>query len=432
MVLSTRQDIRREALRRAGGFVEDLTGTPNTTTAAAAAMAYRFDGDDDEGKGLGLYEPSSAAADRLRVATSWDDSAGQATVDTLSVAWSAADTVEYYLRNDPKPYEWDDALNDVMHDTRRIVESWIPTVEGGRDFGLLNMPWIEKRDDIVRVELRASPNVLDNSNFELFGRGSDAQLQAWVLSGTSATVTRVDGLYQRFAARITRSSNDVTLEQEVPIPILQLQGGSISVFGRVKTNGANFAKIRISDGTDTTDTSFHTGGGGWEELEATHTVNASAVGPLKIQLLGLTSDTNADFENAVAVKGTLVPEWLEKYGDQHAVRQPILATKQMTGSIPTIVTDRLVNAGNQLVVTSRQRYFDLTADSGTGGVTDMPFECAVTGLLTKLAKRQIGKPNFARWNVIGGDAAPDYAKWRKHLAEPSKQATPSRLILRSR
>lgn len=379
---------------------------------------------------MALYEPTGVAADRLRVATAWDDSSGDATVDELSVAMSADDTVEYYLRNDPSPHEFNEAINRVLSETERVVESALPTVEGARHYTLLNAPWIERRRDILTVRRRESPNALDNSNFELYGRGADAQLQAWTLSGAGSTVTRVDGTYERFAARVTRAGADAALTQTVPIPIIQLSGQPVTVFARIRSGTASAASVRISDGSGTTSTASHDGGSDWDEFTATHTIAADAQGPLTVELRVASVDGNADFENVVMVEGASVPDWLSRYGDQHARTAAVHATVRMGGSLPVIVVEQTIGRGAQLLVQSKQPYSELTADSGSGGVTDLPFECAVAGTIVKLAEvHSVAKPNAARWERLGAYWMPKYNAWKRMLREPSPTPAEPRAVV---
>ena len=225
MTLSTRAAIRQEVLRRIGGHIATATGG-STTTIAAETMIGRGAGDDISLVGWGLYEPTDAAADAYRIITGWDDSTGTATVDTIG-ARANTEVHEYWQRNDPTPYEANEAINRVLSESERIVQTAIPTVEGQREYTLRNAPWVDVRRDVQGVYRRESPNILDNSGFELWGVGTDAGLHGWTLAGTSGTVTRVDGEYGRYAARLTRSSNNVTLTQTVPIPIIQLYGKSL-------------------------------------------------------------------------------------------------------------------------------------------------------------------------------------------------------------
>ncbi len=433
--LTTRAEIRQEALRRAGGFVEDLTSDPDGTSAISDAMRYRFNGDDAAGRGMVLYEPTSTAANQVRVANTWDDSAGDATIDSVSPEWSTGDTVEYYRRDDPGPFQFNEALNRVLSESNRITESVIPTYEGTREYGLLNAPWIETAEDVLSVMLRDSPNILGNSGFEFWGRGSDSQLQSWELSNSAGTVTRIDGPYQRFAARLTRAGTDTILTQTVPIPIIQLYGEQISLFARVQTSVSSQVRLRVRDSTDSTFTGIHDGGGDWDELTATHTVNADAVGPLLIDALVLLSDGAADFENVVAVVGSEVPDWLKKYGDQHAETRWLGSPTrlvQMRGTNPVVTLPEFPGKNRQIVVQSLQPYFELTADSGTGGVTDMPFEMAVAGVITKLAEQvSVGHPNSARWNALGSYWSREYNRWKRRNATPRQNPTPRQQVVRS-
>jgi hypothetical protein len=426
MTLVTRRDIRRKALEIAGGEVAAITGSA-ATTITMESLAYQKSGDDTARKGQQFFMAAQAATDTARrVITSWDDSGAIATVDTMAEQppTNGTEFAELYPRDDPGATQYDNALDRVLQETHRISEVQIPTVTGWRRFHLDTLaPWIERRRDIVDVQLRNSPNILTNSGFQNWGIGSGSGLHGWVLAGTGSTVTRVDGPYG-YAAQVARSSNDATLTQTVPIPIIALYGLEISLFGRIKSSTANIAKIRINDGTDTTDTSLHDGGGDWDEFTATHTVNADAVGPLTIEGHVITSDGNATFENVVSIVGANIPEWLTLHGDQHQPTGPLRHTKQMYGPVPVIETTPLLTQGRQIVVLSRQPYFKLTADTGTGGVTDMPIDCAVSGIITKLAEQQIGKANAARWAVLHAEHKPLYDAWKRQLKEVPRVPTP--------
>lgn len=425
MALEQRRDIRRKALELAGGDVEAITAAA-ATTVAMESMAYRGSGEDSVRKGQQIYMAAQTATDTARrVVITWDDSAGEATVDTMSEQppTDGSEFAELYPRDDPGPDEYNKALDRVCQETYRIAEIMIPTRDGGRTFELLNAPWIRRRRDMVDVQIRNSPNICANSGFQSWGIGSGSGLHAWDLAGDGSTITRVDGPYG-YAARVARVTNDVTVTQTIPIPITQLYGKEISIFGRIKSSTASIAKIRINDGTDTTDTSLHDGGGDWDEFTATHTVNADAVGPLTIELHIITSDGNADFENVVAVVGSQVEEWLSKFGDQHVPTSPVKHTKQMYGPRPVIETSRVFSQGRQIVILSRQPYFKMTADTGTGSVTDMPMECAVSGIISKLAEQQVGEANTARWAALYRIHQPEYALWRRQLREVPEKPTP--------
>lgn len=426
MSLSTRSEIRREVLRRLGGRVATLTaGT--ATTFTSRQLAYWHKGDDSAGKGWGVYIADLAEADRRRVVNSWDDSTGTGTIDSTSDNPASGDIAELTPPGDPGADEHHDALNRALQETERAVASVVPTYEGQRNFTFLNAPWIEHAKDVVGVYQRQSPNMLDNSSFELWGRGDDASLHAWDLSGSSATVTRVAGTYGRFAARVTRSGSDVTVSQTIPIPITHLYGKDIAVFGRIKSSTGSMASIRINDGTDTTSTSQHDGGGDWDEFPATHTVNADAVGPLTIELRLTDSDGTADFENVVACLDA-VPDWLKDWGDQHARYEEIDHQVVQFGSYVRVITNQTQTPGKQILVFSTQPYFTLDEDDD---VTDMPLQAAVAGTIVKLAEVHRKGENRERWDRLGALWQPRYDALRRSLAQaPRDNPTPQRVVLR--
>ena len=428
MTLTTQAKIRQEALRRSQGFVEDATAVTTTTITSSAMIGAGGAGDDNSLVGWGLYEPTDALADRFGIITDWDDSLGKATIPTIG-ARGGTETHEYYPKNDPHPRVWDTVMDEVLSTTHRVVEAVLPTVDGNREHTLNNMPWIERREDILDVYRRISPNILEGSNFEHWGVGANPGLQGWILSGTDATVTRIDPGYGRFSARITSTGgNGAVLTQTIPIPIQKLYGLTINVFGRYKSSTADMASIDVTDGTDTTSGTQHDGGGDWDTFSGTHTVNANAAGPLQIKLTLDATNGSADFENVIATVTNDIPDWLKDNGDQHAQVVGLRYTAQMLGTLPVIMTPSLIGAGSQLIVSSLQPYFPLTAESGAGGITDMPIDCAVSGMITKMAQRQIGRPNAARWQELaygrpGGQPshATKYNKWVRDLKEVSKR-----------
>lgn len=424
MTLVTRATIAQEYCRQTGGFVAALTSAGDTTSLISTNMIGRGDaGDDNSLVGWSTYDGTDAVADALRIINTWDDSAGDATIDVMSGARAGTETIEYYPKFDPTGIDAREALNTVLRNTHRVVESVVPTYKGTREFSFLNAPWIETISDVLDSFQRNSPNLIDNGGFEAWGIGSNAGLHGWVLSGTNATVTRVDGTYGRYAARVTRSGTNVNLTQTIPIPIMQLYGEEISVFGRIKSSVAGNGAISISDGTDGTATSAHDGGGDWDEFTATHTVNADAAGPLTITLAVTFGDGAVDFETVVAVKGSSVPDWLSKYGNQHAGTHDLIGDMQVTSTGAMVRTRHLKDLGSQLVIVSRQPFFELSADSGAGGITDIPIDAAVSGMIVEMAQRQVSKPNAPKWESLYRVHAPKYARWKRDLAKKPARGT---------
>lgn len=400
MTLITRKLIRQEMLRRAGGYVATATGG-SATTFVAQSLEYHGAGDDNHLRNHRIFMPDAAAANRRRVITTWSDSTGTGTF--ASGEDPTNDDVEIYPVGDDEPYQpdYDHAINLALSEAQRLVELVMPTVEGQTRYGLLHAPWIERKGDILGVFLRRSPNLLTNSGFELWGRGDDASLVGWPLSGASSTVTRIDGTYGRYAARLTRAGTDCEIAQTIPIPIFQLRGEQVTLWARINSAaGSHVARLQITDGTDTSSHAAHSNDGNWENQSLTHTVNADAEGPLTARVQLNTADAAIDIENILMVEAATVPQDLQDYGER-GVLQEIGWTSQMYGSMPVIALRRSYGRGSQIVVQSKQPYTTLSADTD---VTDIQLETIVEGGLVKLAEQYGRGENRERWNVIGGMA----------------------------
>jgi hypothetical protein len=77
----------------------------------------------------------------------------------------------------------------------------------------------------------------------------------------------------RYSIKITGDSYN--FEQDLP-NFEKYKGKQITCFVWVKTNVANKYRIQIHDGIDSSTSKKHSGRGGWELLQANHTVNPSA------------------------------------------------------------------------------------------------------------------------------------------------------------
>ncbi len=428
MTLTTQSAIRQEYCLQTGGFVETATAQTTTTITSSAMIGQGGAGDDASLKNWTLYEGTDAVADAQRIITAWDDSAGKATFDTIN-ARAGTEVHEYYPKGDPGGVAVNHAINTMLRNTHRAVESVIPTYKGQREYAFLNAPWIETISDVLDSFQRNSPNLIDNGGFESWGIGSSAGLHAWTLSGTSATVTRVDGTYGRFAARLTSTGgNGAVLTQTIPIPIQQLYSEVIKFSVRVKTSTAAMATVDVTDGTDTTQSTAHAGGGAWTTLTVSHTVNAAAAGPLQFKLTLDATNGNADFETAVSAKDD-IPEWLSDFGNQHATTVDLRGDVQVSSTGAVLRLPRLGSLGSQIAIVSKQPFFELSANTGAGGITDIPIDAAVSGLIVEIAKRQINKANAAKWITLLGVHEKRYANWQKRLARKPVRGITTRVVI---
>jgi len=106
----------------------------------------------------------------------------------------------------------------------------------------------------------------------------------------------------RYSIKITGDSYN--FEQDLP-NFEKYKGKQITCFVWVKTNAANKYRIQIHDGIDSSTSKKHSGRGGWELLQANHTVNPSAK-LVRVRVIQALKTENGDAE--VFVDGALLVE----------------------------------------------------------------------------------------------------------------------------
>lgn len=170
----------------------------------------------------------------------------------------------------------------------------------------------------IKAALGAA-NLVGNDDFQLWPDGDAAAPLYWVLTGAGGTIARTGtGLVDTsrkvgdFAAKVTRAGTDVVLSQLL-LPSTGafgradfLKGQTVGAGCWVKCGTGSVARVSVTDGVTTTASSYHTGGGAWEWLSLTHTLDTSA-SLLKLQLETNTSNVAASFSGAVMVLATVAP-----------------------------------------------------------------------------------------------------------------------------
>jgi hypothetical protein len=140
----------------------------------------------------------------------------------------------------------------------------------------------------LQSQSAASQNCLMNSTFFLWSGGLAVAPDYYTLAngtvsiaGTSETDT--ERYIGAKCAKLTWSSGTASLKQTIlnatdfaNLDHLKVQTKKIGFGCWVKSSIASHARLQIDDGTLTTETDYHTGGGGWEWLSAVHTMSAAA------------------------------------------------------------------------------------------------------------------------------------------------------------
>lgn len=147
-----------------------------------------------------------------------------------------------------------------------------------------------------------STNELTNASFETGDPPDD-----WTLVGAASTVAQdaVTKYLDSNSAKVTRNGTNCYIYQNIHTSksIEYWQGKTVTFSCWVYATVANRVPISIQDGVDTTVSSFHTGGGGWELLTVTHTINAAAT-IVRARCQIITTDTDAYFDGALITESS--------------------------------------------------------------------------------------------------------------------------------
>lgn len=133
-------------------------------------------------------------------------------------------------------------------------------------------------------------NLVRNDDFLLWPDGDASAPLYYALAGAGASIARAGtGLGDSnrkigdFCAKVTRGGADVTLSNTLLSGTAFtradfLKGKYVAVGMWVKSSTPNLARIGLSDGAGSQNSSYHTGGGAWEFLTATRQIDNSATG----------------------------------------------------------------------------------------------------------------------------------------------------------
>jgi len=183
------------------------------------------------------------------------------------------------------------AIQQALNSTRYVDTSDIQSrSDGYYTFGLL--PWITQPADILMIGQRSSPVLTGNRQMGAWGTvstGGALQPDRWTLAGAAGVFTRSttsrSGLYSLSAQR---AGTNLSVSQTV-IAVTgndndaqSLRATSLTGVLVARSTTASQIRVRVTDekadGTviSTSNSAYHTGGGGWEELSIAHTVASTA------------------------------------------------------------------------------------------------------------------------------------------------------------
>ena len=156
----------------------------------------------------------------------------------------------------------------------------------------------------MSVDVKISDsNLLQWSDFEDWESGTSSAPTNHTLSGASATVAREGTIIKKstYSAKVTRVGADASLYFDLP-EFADYDGKRMTFSCWVYATVASRARIAISDGVGSTNSSYHTGGSTWERLTVTHNVSASNT-RVRVEMHVNTGDTAAYFDGGLLVEG---------------------------------------------------------------------------------------------------------------------------------
>lgn len=121
-------------------------------------------------------------------------------------------------------------------------------------------------------------NLINNDSFESWSKGVNSPPDGWALGGVGPTIERDDTnkVIGRYGAAVKNNSSDIiNLYQDIKSSS-DLRGETFTFGVWVKTSMPNHVRLLLTDQVNGSLSGFHSGGGGWEWLTATHKVTVSS------------------------------------------------------------------------------------------------------------------------------------------------------------
>jgi hypothetical protein len=241
-----------------------------------------------------LLRPDAAlsvgvAVDRIRISSDYASATGVITQAGAAYSDTTA-TDENVEIHEFDPYKLETAIQEALGSTTRVDESILQARSDGiYDFSLLT--WLKQPSDIALCGVRGAPIITGNRKFGSWGIVSSAgalQPDRWTLAGSGATFARsTTSRNGPYSLKITRSGTDVTVGQTAQVITsntddTSLRGTTVTgvLVGMTAVASNLFVRVTSEDvsGTvlKTTNSSYHTGSGAWEEVSVEHAVDEAA------------------------------------------------------------------------------------------------------------------------------------------------------------
>lgn len=308
--MATLKAIRQLMLQMAPelGSVETPASGSATTIVVARLASGTLSPQTYAGRWL-LRPDAASAADRAgRLVTNYASSTGTLTHAgaNYSDTTFTGESLEIH-RFDPQRI--DRAIAYAVRTIRLLDVDISPTTSHKVDYELFPFEWVQEPDDLLAIGHNGNPVMSRNRGFEKWNTYATL-LDHWTLAGAAGTMARASGVPTgKYGVTITRAGTNVTLTQTIGLLDTGVDADSVrsetlTLVLRGVSSTASHLRAAVADGTQTVTTSYHTGGGGYEELTVEITVAATAT-TLTIQVQVNTTDAAATVDQCYLVRGAI-------------------------------------------------------------------------------------------------------------------------------
>lgn len=337
-------------------------------------------------------EAASQPADRVRMITAFASDTGTSTVGTMADTTFTSENVEI-LRYHPN--RLDRAVNWALNYLRREDTVTVPVLPSRTRYPMGTLlAHVRYPNDIVRVAATDSPVISQNRYLQKWNSYSSTGVltppDGFTLAGSAATVTRstVQAYQSPYTAALTRAGTNATLTQNVGILATgvdadSLQGETVTVVARAYCATASAFRIRVNDGTTTTNSDYHSGNSTFAELSKEVALGASA-SALTFAASADTNDATTYIDQLYLVWGTLTDAVRRDEYPETVLDVDDYRFDQSAG-----VIELPRRSKGQWRITTRRPYPQFPSASIAGGtadayVSDAPVEAVATVAVWKL------------------------------------------------
>ncbi len=376
-----------------------------------------------------LRSDASDAADRVRRITNYIPSTGHLQHNGTNYA-DQTETGEKVEILDFEPYLYDNAIQVTLARLKHLDKTELPTVQNQKRVWLGDCDWISEPSDVIRICWSDNPVMTRNRYFQKYNSYNTSGVLApdsWSLVGTSATMERSNTYTRRdlpWSLKITRSGTDCTLRQSIGlldngVNDDSLRGEEVTATFWVWSAVPSQVRAQIYDGVATTSGSYHTGGGGWEELSVSATISTTA-SDVRIQLSVEGSNTAVYVSEGYAVETDSMDDTVRR--DNFSESEESYTAWNQNGTLSATLPER--SSGGQWVIYSTRGYPQLDATRFSAGTADADVIDAdvikvATGAISRLYEMlaEMGQearfgPLSALWNARFNSVA------AAHMAQP--------------